>query len=102
MGMVLIGYRHFDNVHTGVAAACLYLMLPYTAQTTPLGGSRGPGGAAGLGRRGLSPPAGGRILLGMAGGRDLLSALSLAAVVQFLLAARPDPLHRSASAWRWL
>ena len=36
--MVLIGYRHFDNVHTGVAAACLYLMLPYTAQATPLVG----------------------------------------------------------------
>ncbi len=35
VGMVLIGYRHFDNVHTGVAAACLYLMLPYTAQMTP-------------------------------------------------------------------
>ena len=38
LGMVLIGYRHFDNVHTGVAAACLYLMLPYTAQATPLVG----------------------------------------------------------------
>ena len=35
LGMVLIGYRHFDNVHTGVAAACLYLMLPYTAEATP-------------------------------------------------------------------
>ena len=32
--MVLIGYRHFDNVHTGVAAACMYLILPYTAQMT--------------------------------------------------------------------
>jgi hypothetical protein len=35
IGMVLIGYRHFDNIHTGVAAACLYLILPYTAEMTP-------------------------------------------------------------------
>ncbi len=30
LGMVAIGYRHFDNVKTGIAAAVLYLMLPYT------------------------------------------------------------------------
>jgi len=34
IGMALIGYRHFDNVETGVAAASLYLLLPYTAQMT--------------------------------------------------------------------
>ena len=34
IGMVLIGYRHFDNIHTGVAAAVLYLLLPYTAHMT--------------------------------------------------------------------
>ena len=34
LGMVFIGYRHFDNVKTGIAAAVLYLMLPYTAQFT--------------------------------------------------------------------
>jgi hypothetical protein len=33
-GMVLIGFRHFDNIRTGIAAATLYLMLPYTAQLT--------------------------------------------------------------------
>lgn len=33
-GIVLIGYRHFDNVQTGVATASLYLLLPYTAQMT--------------------------------------------------------------------
>jgi hypothetical protein len=32
VGMVLIGYRHFDNIRTGIAAATLYLLLPYTAQ----------------------------------------------------------------------
>lgn len=31
-GMVLIGYRHFDNIRTGIAVATLYLLLPYTAQ----------------------------------------------------------------------
>ena len=34
LGMVLIGYRHFDNIRTGIAAALLYLLLPYTAQLT--------------------------------------------------------------------
>jgi hypothetical protein len=34
VGMVLIGFRHFDNIRTGIAAATLYLMLPYTAQMT--------------------------------------------------------------------
>jgi len=33
-GLMLIGYRHFDNLKTGVAAATLYLLLPYTAQLT--------------------------------------------------------------------
>ncbi len=35
LGMVLIGYRHFDNTHTGIAAATLYLLMPYTANYTP-------------------------------------------------------------------
>jgi hypothetical protein len=34
IGMILIGYRHFDNLVTGIAAATLYLLLPYTAQYT--------------------------------------------------------------------
>lgn len=34
IGMVWIGYRHFDNVHTGVAAATLYLLTFYTSQLT--------------------------------------------------------------------
>jgi hypothetical protein len=34
LGLILIGYRHFDNIKTGVAVALLYLLLPYTAQTT--------------------------------------------------------------------
>ncbi len=33
-GMVMVGYWHFDNAKTGVAAATLYLLLPYTAQLT--------------------------------------------------------------------
>ena len=32
--MVWIGYRHFDNIHTGVAAATLYLLTFYTSQLT--------------------------------------------------------------------
>jgi hypothetical protein len=33
-GMLLVGMRHFDNIKTGVAAATLYLLLPYTAMWT--------------------------------------------------------------------
>ena len=33
-GMVWIGLRHFDNIHTGVAAATLYLLDFYTSQFT--------------------------------------------------------------------
>ena len=34
VSMVLIGYRHFDNIVMGVGAATLYLMLPYTSVMT--------------------------------------------------------------------
>jgi hypothetical protein len=34
LGMVFIGYRHFDNLKMGVGAAALFLMLPYTSQMT--------------------------------------------------------------------
>lgn len=33
-GMVLVGWRHFNNVRLGIAAAVLYLLLPYTATMT--------------------------------------------------------------------
>ncbi len=33
-GIIGIGYRHFNNPHAGVGCAMLYLLLPYTAQTT--------------------------------------------------------------------
>jgi hypothetical protein len=34
IGLVLVGVRHYDNVKTGIAAATLYLLLPYTAMWT--------------------------------------------------------------------
>ncbi len=34
IGIVFIGYRHFDNLKMGIGAATLYLMLPYTAEMT--------------------------------------------------------------------
>jgi hypothetical protein len=33
-GLVLIGYRHFDNIHAGVAVATFYLLFFYTSQMT--------------------------------------------------------------------
>lgn len=34
IGLVAIGYRHFNNIQTGIGVATLYLMLPYTAVMT--------------------------------------------------------------------
>lgn len=34
VGIVGIGYWHFDNVKTGIGCAVMYLLLPYTAQMT--------------------------------------------------------------------
>jgi hypothetical protein len=34
IGLVIIGYRHFGNIKTGIGASTLYLMLPYTALET--------------------------------------------------------------------
>src|SRR5262249_52604557 len=34
LGVGFIRFRHFDNVNTGIAAAVVYLLLPYTAFLT--------------------------------------------------------------------
>ena len=34
MTILMVGYWHFDNIKTGIAAATLYLLLPYTALLT--------------------------------------------------------------------
>jgi hypothetical protein len=68
LGMVLIGYRHFDNVHTGVATACLYLVLPYTAQATPLVGHVVPAALLVWAVEGYRRPLLAGVLLGLAGG----------------------------------
>jgi hypothetical protein len=34
LGIIGIGYWHFDNVKTGIGCATLYLLFPYTAQMT--------------------------------------------------------------------
>ena len=33
-GMILVGYRHFDNIKMGVGAAMFYFLLPYAAVNT--------------------------------------------------------------------
>jgi hypothetical protein len=43
VGLVLIGWRHFDDLHAGVAAATFYLLLPYAYLLMPYA-------ALGLGR----------------------------------------------------
>jgi hypothetical protein len=34
IGIIGIGYRHFDNLKMGIGTAVLYLMLPYTSEMT--------------------------------------------------------------------
>jgi len=34
LGIVAVGYWHFDDTKMGIGAATLYLLLPYTAQMT--------------------------------------------------------------------
>ncbi|QDV23474.1 hypothetical protein [Aureliella helgolandensis] len=34
LGIIGIGYWHFDNVQTGIGCAVMYLLLPYSAQMT--------------------------------------------------------------------
>ena len=58
IGMVLIGLRHYDNIRTGIAAATLYLLLPYTAEMTGRVPHVLPGAIARAGHPGLSPPVG--------------------------------------------
>ena len=43
VGLVLIGWKHFADIHSGMAAATFYLLLPYTYLLTP-------NSALGLGR----------------------------------------------------
>ena len=92
VGMVLIGYRHFDNVHTGVAAACMYLILPYTAQFAPCIYHAAPAALLVWAVEAYRRPVVAGLLLGVAGGVYLLSPVPLAAVVQLLLASRPGSL----------
>jgi hypothetical protein len=43
LGLILIGWRHFEDLHAGMAAATFYLLLPYTyllMPRTPLGVGR--------------------------------------------------------------
>jgi hypothetical protein len=35
VGLALIGWRHFDDLHAGIAAAAFYLLLPYTYLLMP-------------------------------------------------------------------
>ncbi len=43
LGIVAIGYWHFENLKTGIGVATLFLLLPYTAQMTGRIDHLGPG-----------------------------------------------------------
>ena len=87
IGLVFVGLRHFDNMKTGIAAATLYLLLPYTAMWTGSVTHALPGAllvwAIVMYRRPLLAGA----MIGLAFGTIYYPGLSVAAVDQFLLAA---------------
>jgi hypothetical protein len=68
LAIVLIGYRHFDNFHTGMAGAWLYLLLPYTASYTPRLDHIIPAALLVWAVEAYRRPAVAGILLGLAGG----------------------------------
>ncbi|MBN1590057.1 MAG: hypothetical protein JW888_11120 [Pirellulales bacterium] len=68
IGIVLIGYRHFDNLHTGMAAAALYLLLPYTSQMTSRVDHVVPAAFLVWAVEAYRRPAVAGVLLGLAGG----------------------------------
>ena len=94
IGMVLIGFRHFDNIRTGIAAATLYLMLPYTAQMTGRVDHVLPAALLIWAVEAYRRPMVAGALMGLAIGVQLLPAVPAAAVVQLLLASR------AAAVWR--
>lgn len=68
LGVVLIGFRHFDNIQTGVAAASLYLLLPYTGQMFGAIDHAVPGALLVWTIAAYRRPAVAGMLLGLAGG----------------------------------
>jgi len=68
IGIVLIGYRHFNNFHTGMAVAALYLLLPYTSQMTSRVDHVVPAALLVWAVEAYRRPAVAGILLGLAGG----------------------------------
>ncbi len=96
-GMVWIGFRHFDNIHTGVAAATLYLLTFYTSQFTSQVDHVVPAMLLVWAVAAYRRPMLAGVLLGLAGGHDLLSVVPAAAVVRLLLAARAWSDSSSAS-----
>ncbi len=67
-GMVWIGLRLFDNIHTGVAAATLYLLTFYTSQMTSQVGDVAPAMALVWAVAVYRRPLLAGILIGLAGG----------------------------------
>ncbi len=94
IGMVLIGYRHFDNIRTGIAAATLYLLLPYTAQMTGRVDHVLPAALLGVGRGRLSAAGDRGRAVGPGHRSDLLPGVPAAAVAGLLLAAGAVAVRR--------
>ena len=93
LGMIWIGFRHFDNIHTGVAAATLYLLTFYTSQFTSQVDHVAPAALLVWAVAAYRRPTDFRNAVGPGGRHDLLSAVPAAALVRVLLAAGTDSLQ---------
>ena len=92
IGLVLVGMRHFDNIKTGIAAATLYLLLPYTAMWTGSVTHALPGALLVWAIVFYRWPLLAGAMIGLAFGTIYYPMFLLAAVDQLLLAARPDAI----------
>ena len=101
VGMVLIGYRHFDNIRAGIAAATLYLLLPYTAQFTGRVDHVLPAALLVWAVAAYRRPAGGGHADRPGDRGDLLPGVPVAAVAGLLLAARAAAVFAGRGASRW-
>ena len=93
IGMVLVGYRHFDNIHTGVAAATLYLLTFYTSQMTGQVDHVVPAALLVWAIVAYRRPMIAGVFLGIAVGVIYYPWFLLPLVVRILLAARRGAIH---------
>jgi hypothetical protein len=93
-GIIGIGFRHFNNPRAGVGCAMLYLLMPYTAQTTGRVDHALPAALLVWAVLSYRRPFIAGLFLGAAAGLVYYPLVFVAAVAEFLLATRRGTIRR--------